>query len=160
MGEEDRWVKLEEIVRRVVREEIRSLGKKNKLGFEFGKWTGITEEQMEAWKAAYGMVDIEAELKRAAAWIVSNPHLAPKTQLGRFLNTWFAKGQDRASIRSIPTSQAEERKPKKACAYCQADATGSVGPIPCCAAHTRDAMEGKPRRMLGVVPKSVAGPDS
>ena len=117
----------------------------------------LPPEQMQAWKAAYGMVDIEAELKRAAAWIVSNPHLAPKSQLGRFLNTWFAKGQDRASIRSIPLK--EERQPKKACAYCSADATGSVAGILCCREHTRDAMDGKPRRMLGVVPKAVAGPD-
>jgi hypothetical protein len=159
MGEEDRWVKLEEIVRKVVREEIRALGKKTKLGFELGKWTGITEEQMEAWKAAYGLVDIDNELKRAAAWIVSNPHLAPKTQLGRFLNTWFAKGQDKSSIRSIP-SAPEQPKPKKACAYCSADSTGTVGGILCCGAHVRDAMEGKPRRMLGVVPKAVAGPDA
>ena len=156
---EDRWAKLEEIVRRVVREEVAALAvvKKVKLGFKNGRWTGITQEQMEAWKAAYGMVDIEAELKRAAAWIVSNPHLAPKSQLGRFLNTWFAKGQDRASIRSIPLK--EERQPKKACAYCSADATGSVAGILCCREHTRDARDGKPRRMLGVVPKAVAGPD-
>lgn len=159
MSEEDRWKKLEEIVRRVVREEVAALAKvqKLKLGFENGRWTGITQEQMEAWKAAYGMVDIEAELKRAAAWIVSNPHLAPKSQLGRFLNTWFAKGQDRASIRAIPAK--EERQPKRACAYCSADATGSVGAIPCCRAHVQDAMEGKPRRMLGVVPAPVSGRD-
>lgn len=157
---EDRWAKLEEIVRRVVREEISALAvvKKVKLGFENGRWTGITEEQMEAWKAAYGMVDIEAELKRAAAWIVSNPHLAPKSQLGRFLNTWFAKGQDRASIRSIP-SRTEEPPKKKACAYCHADATGSVGSILCCSKHVADAMDGKPRRMLGVVAAPVAGSD-
>lgn len=156
---EDRWSKLEEIVRKVVREEISALAgvKKAKLGFENGRWVGVTQEQMEAWKAAYGMVDIEAELKRAAAWIVSNPHLAPRSQLGRFLNTWFAKGQDRASIRSIPAR--EERMPKKACAYCSADSTGTVSGILCCAAHVRDALDGKPRRMLGVVPAPVAGRD-
>jgi hypothetical protein len=68
---EDRWAKLEEIVRKVVREEIAALGsvKKAKLGFENGRWVGVTQEQMEAWKAAYGMVDIDGELKRAAAWI-------------------------------------------------------------------------------------------
>lgn len=161
--EEDRWAKLEEIVRRVVREEVASLAvvKKVKLGFDNGRWIGVTQEQMEAWKAAYGMVDIESELKRAAAWIVSNPHLAPKSQLGRFLNTWFAKGQDRASIRSIPQSiQREEHAPKKrACGYCSSDSTGTVGGIPCCALHTRDALDGKPRRMLGVVPAPVAGND-
>jgi hypothetical protein len=161
VAEEDRWTKLEQIVRRVVREEVAALAKvqKLKLGFENGRWVGVTQEQMEAWKAAYGMVDIEAELKRAAAWIVSNPHLAPKSQLGRFLNTWFAKGQDRASLRSIPTRD-ERIIPKKCCSYCDADAIGTVSGIHHCRAHITDAMDGKPRRvMLGVVAKPVAGRD-
>jgi hypothetical protein len=162
---EDRWEK----VRQIVREECERLegrilailqkGGRVKLGFEGGRWIGVTDEQMSAWKLAYGMVDIEAELKRAAAWIVSNPHLAPKSQLGRFLNTWFAKGQDRASIRSIPSVREEAPKPKKACSYCSADATGSISGILCCPDHTRDAMDGKPRRMLNVVPAPVAGRD-
>src|SRR5678816_872478 len=102
-------------------------GKKAKLEFIGGKWVGITEQQILAWREAYGMVDIDAELKKAAAWIVSNPHLAPKAQLGRFLNSWFAKHQDRASIRSIPL---EQNKPnRKLCAYCEKVGTGAVGGI-------------------------------
>jgi hypothetical protein len=101
---EDRWGKLEEIVRRVVREELAAmkLGKQ-KLGFTNGKWLGITEEQMTVWADAYPSCDLVVELKKAAAWIVSNPHLAPKSQFGRFLNTWFARQQNQLSIRSIPT---------------------------------------------------------
>jgi hypothetical protein len=57
---EDRWAKLEEIVRKVVREEIAALGsvKKAKLGFENGRWVGVTQEQRSL-EAAYGMVDID-----------------------------------------------------------------------------------------------------
>ena len=164
MGEEERWRKVREIVREEceriesrILEVLSKNGHKQKIEFVNGQFIGISPAQREAWGAAYGSVDIEGELKRAAAWIVSNPHLAPKSQLGRFLNTWFAKTQDRASLRSIPAK--EERQPRKACAYCSADATGSVGPILCCRAHTQDAMEGKPRRMLGVVPAPVAGRD-
>ena len=157
MGEEDRWAKLEEIVRKVVREEIAGIGKKKRPDFVNGKWV-VNEEQMAAWKEAYGAVEIEGELKKAAAWIVSNPHLAPKKEFGRFMNNWLARAQDRSSIRSIPTKQEEIVK-KKACSYCSADATGSVSGILCCSAHTRDALDGKPRKMLGVVPKAVAGPD-
>src|SRR5678809_469680 len=108
VSDEERWEKVRMIVRdeceRIERRILSVLQKpgKPKLGFENGRWIGVTPEQLGAWREAYGMVDIDAELKKAAAWIVSNPHLAPKAQLGRFLNSWFAKHQDRASIRSIP----------------------------------------------------------
>lgn len=157
MSDEDRWEKLEKMFRRVIREELSSLKVKPKLTFDNGRWSGITEEQMNSWKEAYGSVDIEGELKKMAAWVMSNPHVAPKSQWGRFANTWLARSQDRASIRSIPNHA--EPTPKKACAYCPADSTGTVSGILCCAAHVRDALDGKPRRMLGVVPAPVAGRD-
>ena len=158
MGEEDRWAKLEEIVRRVVREEISALGKKTKLGFENGRWTGITEEQMSAWKAAYGAVDVEGELKKAAAWIVSNPQLAPAKLHGRFLNTWLARQQNQSSLRSIPTRQPEQGPGKKLCAYCDQVSTGVVNGLSHCRAHALDAMDEKPvPRMRGVQAKAVAG---
>jgi hypothetical protein len=152
---EDKWAKLEEIVRRVVREELAGFGKKPKLGFENGRWTNLTKEQMEAWKEAYGAVDIETELKRAAAWIVSNPNLAPKSQHGRFLNTWLSRQQNQSSIRSIP---AKQEQPKKLCAYCDQVATGSANGICHCRAHTVDAMDERPRAnaKCNVVGKSGA----
>jgi hypothetical protein len=80
MGEEERWEKVRQIVREECeRIEARILDvlekytKKAKLGFSNGKWTGVTEEQIAAWKEAYGLCDVEAELRKAAAWIVSNP---------------------------------------------------------------------------------------
>ena len=157
MNEETRWAKLEEIVRRVVREELASLGKKPKIELVNGKWVGITEEQMNAWEAAFGALDLKAELAKAAAWIVSNPMQAPKSQLGRFLNAWFSKGQNQASLRSIPLERKTETKFKH-CEYCQKIATGNVGGIWCCDGHTRDAMDRKPRvHMWGVQPKPVSG---
>ena len=132
-------------------------GGKPKVGFVNGRWTGVTSEQLEAWKAAYGAVDIEAELKKAAAWIVSNPHLAPKSQPGRFLNTWLARAQNTGAIRSIPTRS--EPPKQKFCAYCEAAATGSVGGIWACGAHFTDAMDQRPVPMFksGMVAKPVAG---
>ena len=159
MSDEDRWTKLESIVRKVIREEIAQLGRKPKIDLVAGKWVGITEEQKEAWSAAYGALDLEAELKKAAAWCVSNPHLSPKNQMGRFLNSWLAKGQNAASLRSIPVDRATEVK-QRLCEYCSKVATSSVGGIWSCDGHTSDAMERKPRpRMLGVVAKPVAGRD-
>jgi hypothetical protein len=157
---EDRWTKLEEIVRRVVREEIAGLGKKQQIKLVGGKWTGISEEQRAAWSEAYGALDLDAELKRAAAWCVSNPHLAPKSQMGRFLNTWFARGQNTASLRSIPPAERPTEVKRKLCAYCDRTHTGTVNGIPHCDAHSHDAMDRTPRPfMRGVVAKPVAGHD-
>jgi hypothetical protein len=159
VGDEDRWGKLEEIVRRVVREEVALLGKKQKLEFVNGRWVGITQEQREAWAAAYGAVDIEAELKKAAAWIVSNPHLAPKSQYGRFLNTWLSRTQNVSSIRSIQTRN-DTGPGKKLCAYCEKVALGSVNQIWYCNDHSRNAMDRDPiPHMMGIEPKAVAGRD-
>lgn len=164
MGDEDRWAKVREIVREECeRIELRILavlerhGQKPKLGFINGKWTGVTAEQLEAWVAAYGAVDIEAELKRAAAWIVSNPTVAPRKDYGRFLNSWMSKTQDRSAIRSIPT-RSEPGPGKKLCSYCDRVGTGAVGGIWSCDAHFNDAMERKPIPMMrGVTAKPVAG---
>jgi hypothetical protein len=158
VGDEDRWTKLEEIVRRVVKEEIAVLGKKGKLDFLNGRWVGITQEQKEAWAAAYGSVDIESELKKAAAWIVSNPHLSPKNQFGRFLNTWLARGQNQSSIRSIPT-RSEQPQPRKLCEYCDKVATGSANRIWACGEHFDKALQHEPVPMFknAVVAKNVTG---
>ena len=155
----DKWAKLEEIVRRVVREEIAALGKKPKIELVNGRWVGITQEQREAWQAAYGAVDLDAELRRAAAWCVSNPSMAPRNQIGRFLNTWLTREQNRLSLRAIPTQRPSESR-QKLCEYCARVATSSTNGIWSCDEHSLDAMDGKPRpRMLGVVPKPVAGRD-
>lgn len=160
MGEEDKWKKLEEIFRRVVREEVAALGKKPKIELVNGSWVGITQEQMGAWGAAYGAVDLEAELKKAAAWIVSNPHLAPKSQLGRFLNTWFSRTQNTTSLRSIPGGKRDEPGPSmKLCSYCEKVASSKFGGIWACSGHGQDALDGRPVPMVKnpVVAKNVAG---
>lgn len=50
---------------------------------------------MAVWKKAYPAIDIEIELQKAAAWLVSNPNNR-KSQYGRFLNGWLTRAQDRA----------------------------------------------------------------
>lgn len=135
----DNWQRLEELLRRVIREELPSLGKKKpQIKFELGKWTGISEEHLSSWREAYPAVDIPAELKRAAAWIVSNPSQAPHSQVGRFLNSWLAKAQNQASIRSIPNSP-----PRRVCSYCGNPSTGSVNGYEHCAEHKVAALENR-----------------
>jgi hypothetical protein len=163
MAEEDKWAKLREVMREEIdagnERLLAAIGKnKTKLQFNNGRWVGVTEQQMLAWREAYGAVDIEGELKKAAAWIVSNPHLAPKSQHGRFLNTWMARQQNQSSLRSIPTRQPEPGPGKKLCAYCDQVATGLVNAIWHCRGHALDAMDEKPRpHMRGIQAKAVAG---
>lgn len=149
---DDKWEKLRQIVREEgERVEARILAAirngKAKLGFENGRWIGITEEQQEAWKAAYPAVDVQTELKRASAWILSNPMQAPKSNYPRFLNTWLTRQQNQASLRSIPSvrSIAEKR-----CRYCARAASGSVNGYEHCSEHIQSAMDSeKPLRLMG-----------
>ena len=76
---EDKWGKLEEIVRRVVREEMTALQKqpKSKVGFKNGNFTGLGEIELAALEAANPAVDVKQQIKEAAAWICMNPNEAP-----------------------------------------------------------------------------------
>lgn len=146
MTEEERWGRVEEIVRRVVREELAAAGLKQKqvrIGFSMGKWTGVTEEHLTAWKEAYPAVAVEEELKKAAAWIVSNPNDAPRSNFARFLNTWMERNQNRASLRAIPTQAMAVAQKKSTCKYCMRPASGVVNGIAHCPLHMEDAMDSK-----------------
>ena len=164
MSDEDRWAKVREIVREEceriearILEVLAKHGTKPKLECVNGRWVGVTDNQMAAWREAYGAVDIEAELRKASAWIVSNPHLAPKNQYGRFINTWLARTQNQSSIRSIPT-RSEPVQHKKLCSYCDKVATGNPNRTWACDEHFQDAMHHEPVPLMrGVVAKNVTG---
>lgn len=158
MTEEQRWLKVQEIVETALDKKLSEYGlkKKAKLEISNGKLTGITEQQMQVWKEAYPAVDIQSELRGMAAWIVSNPTLAPKSQVGRFANTWLSRSQNRASIRSIPTDP--RRAPPNLCEWCLKTSTGSVNGRRHCDLHSRDAMDGPPPKFMpGVLAKPVSG---
>jgi len=163
MAEEDRWAKLEEIVRKVVREELSTWNpqkQRSKVQFKNGKFFGLGDIEMAALEAAYPAVEVRKQLNEAAAWILLNPNHAPKSDYGSFINRWLSKHQNQASLRSIPVERPTEVK-QKLCGYCPKTATGSANGIWSCDEHTGDALESKPRpRMLGVVAKPVAGRDS
>ena len=164
----DKWLKLEETVRKVLREELDRLENKieeatqkktPRVGFADGKFTGLTDVHWKAFKEAYPALDLDDEIRRCAAYVVNNPQRAPKSQYGRFLNAWLARSQDRIAIRSIPAKPEVKEIHRRACAYCSLDAVGTVNAINHCRGHYEDAYYEKPRRMLGVVPKPVAGND-
>lgn len=147
---DERWEKVRAIVReecerievRILEAVEKGLRKSPSVKFENGRWTGITGEQVAAWKDAYGSCDVEAELKKMTAWIVSNPSQGPKSNYGRFINAWLAKQQNFSSIRAIP--MRSELPEKKTCAYCPKPMTGSVGSISYCNDHSRNAMDREP----------------
>lgn len=144
---EDRWAKLEEVLDRKLGElEERIVARlqksqKPKIEIVNGRFVGITPEQKEAWAAAYGAVDVESELRRAAAWCVSNPSLSPKSQVGRFLNTWFARQQNQNSLRSIPGGKATSGSPHRPCDYCGKTWVGQTNGFYYCSDHQRNAMD-------------------
>lgn len=142
MTEEQRWKKVEEIVRKVVSEEMDARGfkLKAKLSFSGGRWVGITEEQQEAWKLAYPSVNIQQQLQLAAAWIVSNPTLAPKSNYPRFLNTWLTRQQNQASLHAIPTARTIQHK---TCDYCEKPSSGFTNGHNACDEHFAKAMYGE-----------------
>lgn len=147
MEGEDRWTKLENIVRRVVREELTAKRKprneKSAVKFENGQWTGITKEQMSAWSSAYPAVDIEQELRLAAAHILSNPAKRPASDFARFLNSWIKRTQTHLSIRSIPM-RSEMPVAPKSCSYCDRKSVGIFAGRLHCAEHQEDAMNQRP----------------
>ncbi len=60
-----------------------------------GEWRHIPDHLMAAWKKAYPAIDVQAELAKAAAWIISNPRNSKKNY-SRFLTNWLSREQDRA----------------------------------------------------------------
>ena len=56
---------------------------------------GVTPELLAYWREMYPALDIEAELKKASAWLDGN-RKNRKTDLKRFIVNWFNKAQDRA----------------------------------------------------------------
>ena len=60
-----------------------------------GEWRHIPDHLMATWKKAYPAIDVQAELAKAAAWIISNPRNRKKNY-SRYLTNWLSREQDRA----------------------------------------------------------------
>jgi hypothetical protein len=108
---------LETMLRRVIREELREFEKEKKakvfsaphlwITLQAGQWTNVTEERMHAWQTAYPLIDLRAELLKAASYAAHNRSRAPNGNMQPFLNRWMKRAQARvASERSRPPSAA------------------------------------------------------
>jgi hypothetical protein len=59
-----------------------------------------------SWAEIYPKDFIDEQLKKSKAWILSNPHKAPKSNYGRFLTTWLSNGweRERKLLKSNPVA--------------------------------------------------------
>ncbi|EQD73873.1 hypothetical protein B1A_04736 [mine drainage metagenome] len=60
-----------------------------------GKFVIHDQRLNTLWRQAYPAINIEAELNRAAVWLIANPK-NKKSNYARFIGSWFSKAQDRA----------------------------------------------------------------
>lgn len=59
-----------------------------------GEW-GVTQQLLDGWTAAYPGIDVKAELRKAKAWLLSNPTNAKTARgMGRFCNGWLERAQN------------------------------------------------------------------
>jgi len=61
--------------------------------------------QVDVWAKAYPAINVDSEINKAAAWLVANPK-NKKSQLGRFLNGWLSRAQDKAP--RVSTQQSSQ----------------------------------------------------
>lgn len=85
--------------------------KEAKPAFDFvtGEFTGIPDLLVATWQEAFPAIDVRQEIKRAAAWLLSNPKNR-KSDYRRFLNNWLTRSQDGANGATGGT-HAQHREP-------------------------------------------------
>lgn len=74
------------------------------------KQVEIPNTLVQSWADTYPKEYLELELKKARSWLITNPHKAPKTNFGRFFNSWFDRGWEkyRQTLKTNPTQLTVE----------------------------------------------------
>lgn len=69
------------------------------------KTISVTKDLIDSWIDTFPKEFLDEEIKKARSWVLSNSHKAPKSNWGRFLNSWFNRGWDRyrQNLKSNPT---------------------------------------------------------
>ena len=85
-----------------------------KLSLVDGTEFDVPLSDIEAWTKAYPAVNVEGELFRMNAWLISNP-TKKKTRRGirKFINSWLGNTQDRGGSKSQNNNVIESKKPKE-----------------------------------------------
>jgi hypothetical protein len=83
-----------------------------KIEFDGTQFLHITPGLRDAWQRAYPALSLDAELARAAAWLIANPK-NKKSNYARFLTGWLSRAQDRAprvaAISNVSTARTEPK---------------------------------------------------
>jgi hypothetical protein len=69
---------------------------------------GLLERERENWAEAYPAVNLTQEIAKAMVWLTARPK-ERRSEIGRFLNTWFNKAQNSPGLRggSGPSGESE-----------------------------------------------------
>jgi hypothetical protein len=82
------------------------------IGFDYtiSQFTGITDDDWQAWDKAFPAVDVRQEALKAALWLRDNP-TKRKKNVRRFLTNWFGRVQERGGNHGTgPPPPADIRK--------------------------------------------------
>lgn len=73
----------------------------------------VPVEKIALWKETYPAVDIEQELRKMAAWSDANPaRRKTKRGIGRFINSWLSREQDRGGrVQQYNSQGVQQDKP-------------------------------------------------
>jgi hypothetical protein len=83
-----------------------------KIEFDGIQFLHITPGLRDAWQRAYPALSLDAELARAAAWLIANPKNR-KSNYARFLTGWLSRAQDRAPrVAAISNASMARTEPK------------------------------------------------
>lgn len=65
----------------------------------------ISVDLAKSWADTYPKEYLEIEIKKARSWLIVNPHKHPKSNFGRFFNSWLDRGWEkyRQTLKSNPT---------------------------------------------------------
>lgn len=79
-----------------------------KVSFDYktGKFINLAgTKYLETWGEAYPAIDLILEIKKAAAWLLSNPKNR-KSDLPKFLNNWLQRAQNQAPATGVRSTHA------------------------------------------------------
>ena len=117
----NKWVPIEEFANLFESKEISTKGMPlsyPKRVEQFFLKLHTLEEVIQIWREAYPNVDLDTELKKIKAWLLTNTR-TPKKDFKRFINNWLSKASENKSRYNynpgeISEAEAEARSKKKA----------------------------------------------
>ena len=117
----NKWIPIEEFANLFESKEISTKGMPlsyPKRVEQFFLKLHTLEEVIQIWREAYPNVDLDTELKKIKAWLLTNTR-TPKKDFKRFINNWLSKASENKSRYNynpgeISEAEAEARSKKKA----------------------------------------------